>query len=232
MAMKEQKIDVADWEVSCKRSNTCFRDYTSKTILINDKARNLSAILNYDATRVKNFCGIADYNNMVECRGEIEKVLPNTIDNVVTGIICTMKNDPNNYSLYRQILSTDQPEVLRPEMVAHHISGNHYDHRLVNGIALKKRDHYDLHHHLNVDDYQDYGSFIDLIASLHHPGLLKCYETADRSIRFQTGSDNQMKEAMILEFFGSDECYDWCWEVILDKIKDQIEKEIHFDLIH
>lgn len=232
MAIAKQKIDMANWEVSCKRSNTRFQNYTSKTIFVDDPIRNMSSIMNVDAKYGKNFCGIADYNNMVECRGEMEKIIPNTIDGVVTTIICAMKNDPNNYSLYRQILSKDQPEVLRPEMVAHHISGNHYDHRLVNGIALKKRDHYDLHHLLNVNDYQDYESFIDLIATLYHPGLLKCYETADRSIRFQTGSDNQMKEAMILEFFGSDECYHWCWKVILDKIEGQIEKEIHFDLIH
>lgn len=232
MAISEQKIDIANWKVSCKRSNIRFQKHTSKTIIVDDPIRNMSAILNQDATYGKNFCGIADYNNMVECWGEMEKIIPNTIDDVVTTIICTRKNDPNNYSLYRQILSKDQPEVLRPGMVAHHISGNHYDHRLVNGIALATRAHYDLHHLLNEHPCQDYGTFIDLIVSLNHPGLLKCYKTADRSIRFQTGSDNQMKEAMILEFFGSDECYHWCWNVILDKIEGQIEKEIHFDLIH
>lgn len=202
----------------------------TKTIRVIDHTRSLEFVLYQKADGTLDVCGIVENAIMNEVSEIADKVFRRTTRNGQKTVSFLTENSPVVWSFFAQVLETSGMVKLNSYMDAHHCSGNRYDHRVKNGVFLPISIHRAFHNGAKKAAAQGYDAFIAFVKSLGNQDLLARYINQEHRVLFRSETDNQMRQDVILEFFGSVKRFDCFCKALLKKTDGQMEKEIYFDL--
>lgn len=228
--VKASQAGMSQAEVISKLPGFDPSRYKTKTILVIDHTRNLDFILYKMADGKLSICGIVESKIMDEVSKIAIKVFRRHTRETGRTVSFLTEYCDTPWSFLAQVLETSGQSMLYPDMDAHHCNGNRYDHRVANGAFLPISTHQAFHRGAAKAAAQGYGAFFAFVKSLDDPNLLAHYVNSEHRVLFRCETDEQMRQDVILEFFGSVERFDRFCKAVQEKIEGQTEKEIRFDL--